>query len=119
MIFHITTWDEWMRTKEAGFYTPSSLATEGFIHCSTREQVIMVANQFYRGQTGLVLLCINEAQIASEVRFEPPAEAHPTIGGKQLFPHIYGPLNVDAVVQALDFPPGVQGSFDFPDGAAH
>jgi uncharacterized protein (DUF952 family) len=69
----------------------------GFIHCSRAEQVAGVAERFYRGQTGLVLLTIDENLVGPEVRYE----AVPDSGER--FPHVYGPLNTDAVVAVAPF----------------
>jgi len=81
---------------------------DGFIHCSTRDQVIQVADQRFREQTGLVLLCIDTAKVAAEIRYENSE------GGAQLFPHIYGAINNDAVVEVADFEPTESGYFTLP-----
>ena len=99
MIYHITYQVDWSSALDAGVYTADSLASQGFIHCSTREQVLPVAERYYAGQTGLVLLCIEEEKLTAPVRYENLE------GGEERFPHIYGPLNLEAVVQALAFSP--------------
>ena len=99
MIYHITHQVDWSSALDAGEYNANSLASQGFIHCSTREQVLPVAQRYYAGQAGLVLLCIEEEKLTAPVRYENLE------GGKELFPHIYGPLNLEAVVQALAFSP--------------
>ena len=81
---------------------------EGFIHCSTHEQVIQVANARFRGQSGLVLLFIDADKVAAEIIYENLE------GGPQLFPHIYGELNVDAVAQVAEFAPDADGFFTLP-----
>ena len=86
---------------------PDSLASEGFIHLSTREQVLWVAGRFYRGQAGLLLLAVDPARLVAELRYE---EAEPG----QHFPHLYGALNLDAIVEVYPFPPGPDGSFTLP-----
>ncbi len=83
---------------------------EGFIHCSTREQVIQVANARFQGQSGLVLLCIDTEKVAAEIVYENLE------GGPQLFPHIYGELNTNAVVRAAEFEPDAAGYFALPPG---
>ncbi len=89
-------------------YRADSLKTEGFIHCSTLAQVLGPANEFYHGQTGLVVLVIESDKVAPKIVYEDCYET-----GQQ-FPHIYGPLNVEAVVQVVDFPPNADGSFSLP-----
>jgi uncharacterized protein (DUF952 family) len=110
IIFHITTREAWERAKPEGSYRPEGFATEGFIHCSAREQVVRVADERFRGQRGLVLLCIDEERVAAEIVYENLE------GGRELFPHIYGALNVRAVVDVLEFEPGADGRFAFPQG---
>jgi len=114
-ILHITSRAEWQAAEERGEYSASSLVREGFIHCSTLEQVLPVASAFYRGQSGLVLLVVDEALVKPEVRWEapagPPAQGITT---SDLFPHIYGPLNVEAVVRVIDFSPDPAGGFSLP-----
>lgn len=108
MIYHIATSADWRAAQAAGSYTADSLASQGFIHCSTREQVLGVANAIFRGQPGLLLLCIDEARLSAPVRYENLE------GGQQHFPHIYGPLELQAVTRAVDFPPEPDGSFRLP-----
>lgn len=108
MILHITSQEAWETAVSQQQYTADTLSSEGFIHCSTPAQVLGPANEFYRGQTGLVLLCIDEAQVQSPIVYEDCYE----IG--QAFPHIYGPLNLDAVTAVLPFPPNADGTFTLP-----
>lgn len=110
LIYHITPRSDWTKAQAAGQYTAASLENEGFIHTSTLEQVAATANRFYRGQSGLVLLVIDPGKVMPEVRYEPVQ----INGSEQRFPHIYGPLNLDAVVDVLDFNPVSDGSFQFP-----
>ena len=111
-IFHITSREQWSQAEQAGSYQADSLASEGFIHCSTSDQVVKVANAYYPGQTGLVLLCIDTDGLDSEVRFEDASGAQFEPG--EQFPHIYGPVNVDAVVKVIAWEPGLNGLFMVP-----
>ena len=114
-ILHITSRAEWLAAQARGIYEAPSLMSEGFIHCSTEEQVLAVADAFYHGQSGLVLLEVDGSRLTSDLRWEPPSgPPAPGISASDLFPHIYGPLNVDAVVEALDFPPDTSGTFTLP-----
>ncbi len=110
IIYHITSQSEWERARAAGAYTAPSLAQEGFIHASTREQVIRTANLYFQGAAGLVLLCIDAARLTAELRYDPVP------GTGQQFPHIYGPLNLDAVIAVIAFPAHpLTGQFELPD----
>ncbi len=113
MIFHIISQSEWNAARDAGTYKPASLATEGFIHCSTSDQIVETANLFYAGRRDLVLLCIEEDKLAAPVKFEAPA-AGPTRTSTG-FPHIFGPLNLDAVASVVDFPCANDGFFALPN----
>ena len=105
-IFHITTRAAWDEAQASGRYTADSLQTEGFIHCSQAEQVTWVANTRFRGRTDLVLLHVDEAAVGAEVRRENLE------GGTTLFPHIYGPLPVRAVMQVTPMTPSPDGTFE-------
>ena len=106
-IFHITTHEAWQQALNEGVYRADSLETEGFIHCSTADQVIATANRFYHGQPALVLLVIDPEKLEAELLYE---ESEPG----EFFPHLYGSLNLDAVTQTIDFPPNPDGSFRPP-----
>lgn len=107
-IFHITTREAWESALASGAYTTPTLASEGFIHCSEPRQVARVANERFRGRSDLVLLEIDSARVGRKILYEN------TEGGAELFPHIYGPLNLDAVTRVLRFEPNEGGSFTTP-----
>lgn len=112
-ILHIATAAEWEKAKTAGSYTADTLASEGFIHCSNSHQVTTVANTRFWGRDDLVLLCIDRNTVKAEIRDENLE------GGENLFPHIYGALNIDSVVEVFSFVPQSDGSFVLPAGLAH
>ena len=105
IIFHITTRKAWEGAAAEGIYQTETFPIDGFIHCSTHDQVIQVANIRFRGQMGLVLLSLDTDKVAAEIIYENLE------GGQQLFPHIYGELNIDAVVRVAEFTPGADGYF--------
>ena len=115
MILHIVDESEWVEADGRGSYAPASLPAEGFVHCSTLAQVVATANRFYRRQHGLVVLCIDEERLRVELRYEASAGARDE-GAGQMFPHLYGALNVDAVVRVVELPCEVDGSFRLPEG---
>jgi len=96
-------------------YAPDSLRSEGFIHCSTLAQVIDTANRFYRGRQDLVVLCIEESRLTAELKYEAPAMPRDE-AADELFPHLYGELNVEAVERVVGLPCESDGSFQLPDG---
>lgn len=115
MIYHIATRADWERAQNHGAYRHSSLENEGFIHCSTKEQVVQTANNFFKGQTQLLLLQIDEDQLSSECKYEDPAGkgTHDPKHGL-LFPHVYGEINLKAVVAVFDFESDENGEFTLP-----
>jgi len=117
LILHITSRGEWEEALSRGTHSPSSLASEGFIHCSTITQALSSANKHFRGRKGLVLLSIEERLLTSPLKYElPPSAADDRI--ESLFPHIHGPLNVEAVTKVVDFPCEPDGTFRFPAALA-
>ena len=116
MIYHITSRTAWNEALQRGEYRADTLETEGFIHCSTEEQVVPVAEAFYKGQKDLYLLVIEPSRLSSELRWESPAGGVPPPGVAEgeLFPHFYGPINLDAVVQVFDLQSQPDGKFNFP-----
>jgi uncharacterized protein (DUF952 family)/uncharacterized glyoxalase superfamily protein PhnB len=106
-IFHITSEQAWTAAKAQGNYTADSLASQGFIHCSEPHQVAWVANQRFRGRSDLVLLHIDPARLQAPVRYENLE------GGRELFPHVYGPVPVSAVVSVTRLLPSESGNFSF------
>jgi len=117
MIYHITSHQAWLEAQQAGEYRAESLESEGFIHCSTRAQVLPVAETFYREQSGLLLLMIDPSLLSSEVRWEPPSGGVPPPGVPEgdLFPHVYSPINLDAVVKVYDLESNPDGKYTFPE----
>jgi uncharacterized protein (DUF952 family) len=110
-IFHITTKADWAHAQAEGAYSLSTrgltLAQVGFVHCAFEEQVSFVANAFFRGETKLVVLRIAIDRLKVDVRYEDLQ------GGHELFPHVYGPLNLGAVVATVPLAAGRDGTFTF------
>jgi len=96
MIYHIVSKHNWNEAQRQDFYEADSLAAEGFIHCSDAEQVAGVLERYYKDQTGLLLLHIDETKLIPTLTYE----LAPSINEE--FPHIYGRLNLDAVVKTTE-----------------
>ncbi|MBW4670390.1 MAG: DUF952 domain-containing protein [Cyanomargarita calcarea GSE-NOS-MK-12-04C] len=107
-ILHITQRQKWEEAKFLGSYRADSLETEGFIHCSTQTQTVKTANRFFPNQKELVILCIDSAKVNAQIRYE-------GVERDNLFPHIYGVLNLDAVFKVVDFESGDNGLFELPE----
>ena len=101
MIYHICRQKDWERAVQEGAYQPPSLEEEGFIHASRKEQLSGVAERYFQGQVDLVLLAIDTARLTSRVQDDP-------VEG-DFYPHIYGPINLEAVLGVTTFSPGEMG----------
>lgn len=119
-LFHLALARDWAEAFTTGLYRASTIGATldevGFIHLSYIDQVVAVADTFYRGHADVMLLAINPERVGAEIRAEPAP------GTGELFPHLYGPLPVAAVVGAyplelrgdgrLDLAPHVGPSLD-------
>jgi uncharacterized protein (DUF952 family) len=116
MILHITTKREWEDAVKNGEYRTPSLEKEGFIHCSTDRQAMHVANAFYRNVPDLILLVIDESNLMPEIKWEPPAGPPASgISDSDKFPHVFGPINLNAVATILELEPdSVSGNYTLP-----
>ena len=105
IIYHMLPEDGWLQQAENSTYVTETLETEGFIHCTGEaDLLVIVANNFYRAIDGhFVILCIVEEDIQARVQWDQV--------GFQCFPHIYGPLNLDAVMDVVPFPRDADGKF--------
>ncbi|WP_420155431.1 DUF952 domain-containing protein [Siphonobacter sp.] len=97
MLYHVVQPAYWSALEEATPYTPETFAEEGFIHLSTQEQVAGVLERYYAGVRPLLLLHLDETRFSAPLRYEAST-------GGELFPHLYGPLNRDAIVQIETLP---------------
>jgi uncharacterized protein (DUF952 family) len=113
LIYHLLPAAVWQNQAPDQPYRHASLQDEGFIHCTGESSLLVqVANRYFGSEPGeFVILCINEANVQAEVRWEPV--------GELFFPHIYGPLNLDAIVKAIPFPRTAAGEFILPEEFNH
>jgi uncharacterized protein (DUF952 family) len=103
VILHITTSSAWQQALALGRYEPSSLRADGYIHFSEIEQVTTVADAAFSGVAGLVLLCVARDRLTAALQYESSAP------DDEQFPHLYGPLNLDAVLSVVPFAEGAHG----------
>lgn len=95
MIYHITTQKEWAAHKDKADYAPAAFEKDGFIHTSRLHQLEGVFQRYYSERNDLLLLRIDEQKLASNLIYEPSSN-------RELFPHIYGKLNKDAIVEMVE-----------------
>ncbi len=116
MIFHITTIETWEKAKLNNEYKSDYLETEGFIHCSTQAQIMIIANTFYSNYEKLVVLVINPEKLLSEIKWESPVPPNSNIDhnidNTEKFPHIYGVINLDAVEKIIYLCKNNRGLFE-------
>ena len=91
-IFHITEQSTWQETKYHSFYEGDTLSVDGFIHCCLFEQIEDVLLNWFKGKHDVVILEIDTEILLSPVKYENLE------GGLEMFPHVYGPINLDAVI---------------------
>lgn len=105
IIYHLVEKDQFEKSKNNKNYSPESLIKDGFIYCSTKDQLLSSANRFYSGSFSLLLLVINSEKVESKIIFE---DLH-NKGIKH--PHIYGNLSLDAIEKIIQFKPNNNGKF--------
>ncbi len=103
LIVHICARADWEQAQKDGAYRAASLEQEGFIHASRPEQVLGVANRFYRGRDDLLLLWIDPRRLSAPLKNE--------LADGDTYPHVYGPLNLEAVVRVVPFPAAPDGGY--------
>ncbi|MBO6717683.1 MAG: DUF952 domain-containing protein [Rhizobiaceae bacterium] len=108
LIYKICPTEMWRQAEAAGSFDGAPIDhADGFIHFSTAEQVVETAARHFAGQDGLLLIAVDEAMLGSPLKYEPSR-------GGALFPHLYSPLALSAVVWAKPLPLGPDGKHVFP-----
>ncbi|MEO7309777.1 MAG: DUF952 domain-containing protein [Chitinophagaceae bacterium] len=105
--YHVVTPEQWGQFSHEIFYEDPSLQNEGFIHASTEAQVTATMNRYFKGEPIVLLLKIEAARLTSELKYE----LAPSVN--DYFPHIYGPINKDAVREITVIYAAEDGSFTF------
>ncbi len=103
MIYHIAIQAEWDAQADGPTYVPARYRKDGFIHCSELQQLERVADYNFRGRSDLLLLEIAPTKLEPETRYEQ--------GGREKYPHIYGPINKDAISRTVAVPCNPDGLF--------
>ena len=107
-IYHITTGEQWSSAQAVNLYTPENYDQDGFIHCSDANQVLRTVTKFYQNVPDLILLQIACNRVKAKIVWE-NLDRQP-----ELFPHIYGKLNLDSVVGFEPFLKNADGFFILP-----
>lgn len=108
-ILKICSADEWRAAEAAGRFQGSPVdRKDGFIHFSTWDQVAETAARHYPEQDGLVLVSVDDDRLGDDLKWEESR-------GGDLFPHLYGDLDLTAVVAVDPLPLGTDGLHKFPD----
>jgi len=95
IIYHVTKASDWQEAMQKGAYTHPALVQEGFIHCSQEHQVAGVLQRYFAGQANLVKLVIDTDKLKPRWVFEWSPSTHDN------FPHIYGPINLESVIEVI------------------
>lgn len=103
-IYHWCPKPDWERAGSE--YAAPDLATDGFIHCSYRDQIEETATAVDRGRDDLVLLCIDETGL--------PIRVEDCYDTGEPYPHVYGAIPVQSITAVEPFPPSPDGSFTLP-----
>lgn len=109
MIYKIVPATLWQDALNTGEFKGASIdLTDGYIHLSTAEQAPGTAARYFAGQAGLLLVAIDAEKLGDKLVYE----ASPS---GTLFPHLYAPLSLDAVLWAKPLPLGADGAHLFPE----
>ncbi len=109
MIFHLITPAEWEAAQKQQQYEPASLLAEGFIHFSTLAQLLATANRFYAEHAEMLILAVDEHVLDTKLIFED------LYGHGASFPHLYGPLELEQVMQVHHMTKDESGAFVLPN----
>ena len=125
VIVHLVPASEWPGIEVADEYRPATLEASGYVHCVAPDRTVAVAEALFSGRDDLLAVCLDADRLDAPVRYETAdtpgddedADGGDADGGDAIddFPHVYGPLNADAVVAVVPFPPDDDGGFSLPD----
>ena len=109
MIYRIAEQADWQLAQRDGAFASADLAAEGFIHCSEHHQVARTAKKYYAGKTALILLEIDENMLG-------PTLVREDLSSSGIFPHVYAPIPLAAIIRHFDFAVARDGGFSLPEG---
>jgi uncharacterized protein (DUF952 family) len=102
--YHLVPRATWEAADPAAPYAPESLSSEGFVHCTDGpDEVALTANRYFRAEADdLLALLIDVGRLSAPVRYEDP---------RRVYPHVYGPIEREAILGVLEMPRAADGSF--------
>ncbi|MDZ7660213.1 DUF952 domain-containing protein [Fodinibius sp.] len=106
LLFHITTKDDWEKFNNGGKYEPESFDSQGFIHCSTGEQVEATANKIFGDKDEILLLVIDATTLYDDIKYEKGEDTD------KKFPHLYSPLSTNAIIDKITIKAEDDGKFN-------
>ncbi|MGI9598055.1 MAG: DUF952 domain-containing protein [Acidimicrobiales bacterium] len=106
VLYHAAVVADW-EARTATHYVPAGYADEGFVHCSSADQLVATLHKHYPGRGDLVLLTIDHGALASKPIWED------LYGSGVEFPHVYSPIELSAIVEATPLPCDDNGRFDW------
>ena len=107
LVYKIVATEEWTRAEAAGVFAGAPVdRADGFIHFSTAEQAPETAAKWFAGRDDLTLAAVDAEALGKDLRWEPSR-------GGALFPHLYGPLPMSAVVWSRPLKLGPDGTHVF------
>jgi uncharacterized protein (DUF952 family) len=108
-VYKIVAADLWQAAEDSGVFAGAGIdVSDGFIHLSTGAQARRTAQLYFKGQGNLVLVAADEAKLGDALKYEPSRDG-------DLFPHVYGPLSLAAVLSVRPLPLDADGNHIFPD----
>ena len=108
-VYKIVAADLWHAAQDTGVFVGAGMdLNDGFIHLSTGAQARRTAQLYFKGQGNLVLVAVDGARLGDALKYEPSRDG-------ALFPHLYGPLSLAAVLSVRALPIGADGDHIFPD----
>jgi|SRR5688500_11669535 uncharacterized protein (DUF952 family) len=96
LIYHIADTNQWEQAQVSRYYTHPSLHSEGYIHCSTKQQLEDTANFYFADADQILVLFIDTSKLEAELLYENASR-----GGE--YPHIYGPINITSIVRSKQY----------------
>jgi uncharacterized protein (DUF952 family) len=100
LIFHLVDKENWKTNHKKGEYSPESIEQEGFIHCSSGPQLNDTLKRLFKNNQKLWLLIIDTKRVEPVIKYEKSGNL------QQAFPHIYGSLNTDAILDKISLKQG-------------